>query len=186
MNNKILTILAIVLVLLLSGCFRGSTSEKPPIHVNPNMDHQPKYKAQAQSNYFEDGAAMRQPIAGTVARGELHDDVAFYQGKDKTGTFIQKLPVPVTTHLLERGRKRFEIYCAPCHSPKGDGQGIIVQKGFMPPPDFHQDKFRHYPDGQVFDVISNGFRNMPSYKHQIPVADRWAIVAHVRELQRGR
>jgi len=151
--------------------------------VNPNMDEQPKNKAQAVSGYFADGRTMRMPIEGTVARGELFENKAFYFGKEENGDFIKSSPVAVDEKLLERGEQRYNIYCAPCHNTNGNGKGIIIEKGFLPPPDFHQDKYRQYPDGQIYDVIANGFRNMPSYKHQIPVHDRWAIVGFVRALQ---
>ena len=88
--------------------------------------------------------------------------------------------------LLKRGQERFNIYCAPCHGQTGDGQGIVVQRGYLPPPSYHQDRLRKMPDGYIFDVITNGVRNMPSYRHQVPVADRWAIVSYLRALQRSQ
>lgn len=172
--------------LFFNGCFRGRPSEKPPIHINPNMDDQPKYKAQAESKYFKNGSAMRMPVPGTVARGELFEDTKYYYGKDADGNPVKENPVPVTMQLLKRGQNRFNIYCSPCHGLAGDGQGIVVKRGFLPPPNFHQDLVRNYPDGHIFDVISNGIRNMPSYKHMISVEDRWAIVSYVRALQRSQ
>jgi len=169
-----------------SACKRGAVSEKPPIHLNPNMDNQPKYKAQAESRFFADGAVNRQPVPGTVASDGYHKDTAYFYGKTSAGGFVDKAPVSYTKKRLLRGQERFNIYCAPCHSRAGDGKGIVAQRGFLPPPSFHQEKYRNYPDGRIFDVISNGFRNMPSYKQQIPVADRWAIVGYVRVLQRSQ
>jgi len=182
--SKIIQILSlIVLAVLIESCFRGSTSEKPPIHLNPNMDDQPKYKAQSESGYFADGRTMRMPVEGTVARSELLANKPYYFGKNDKGDFLKVSPVVVEDQLLQQGKKRYNIYCTPCHNTNGDGKGIVISKGFLPPPNFHQNKYRNYPDGQIFEVISNGFRNMPSYKHQIPVQDRWAIVAFVRALQ---
>jgi len=168
------------------GCFRGMPSDKPPIHLNPNMDHQEKYLPQSESNFFANGSSMRLPVPGTVARGDLRDDDAYYRGMDANGKPIKKIPVPVTMQLLKRGQERFNIYCSPCHSRVGDGKGMVVKKGFLPPPSFHTDLLRSYPDGHVFDVISHGIRNMPAYGPQIPVADRWAIVAYFRALQRSQ
>lgn len=184
MKKRILReILLITATALLAAC-QGRPSTKPPIHLNPNMDHQPKYRPQAESKFFENGQAMRPPVPGTVARGELREDLPYYFGKDQAGKHINYIPVDVDMKLLQRGQERFNIYCAPCHSRLGDGQGIVVKKGFLPPPSFHLDRVRAFADGYIYDVISNGVRNMPSYKHQIPVADRWAIVAYVRALQR--
>ncbi len=168
------------------SCKRGTPSEKPPIHLNPNMDLQPKYKPQEESNFFADGSVNRMPVPGTIARNELKENTAYYYGKDRKGRFVANAPVPFTETVLRRGQQRFNIYCAPCHSRAGDGKGIVVQRGFMPPPTFHQERLRDMPDGQIFDVISNGFRSMPSYRHQIPVQDRWAIVGYVRVLQRSQ
>jgi hypothetical protein len=173
------------ILMSMTGCFRGEPKREPPIHVNPNMFSQEKYKPQSESKYFPDGSTMRQPVPGTVAADEWRGDSAYYRGRDENDSLIAKLPVPITIQLLERGQDRFNIYCAPCHGQVGDGQGIIVQRGYVPPPSYHQDRLRNAPDGHLFDVITNGLRNMPSYRHQVPVADRWAIVAYVRALQRS-
>lgn len=178
-------VMLISLTILGAGCYRGSPSENPPIHPNPNMFDQPKYKAQSESKFFDDGATMRQPVAGTVARDQLNLDDPYYRGIDSTGKQIENNPVPVTMTLLKRGQERFDIYCSPCHSRVGDGQGIMIQRKYVPPPSFHIDRLRQVPDGYIFDVITNGIRNMPAYKYQVPVADRWAIVAYVRALQRA-
>lgn len=185
--NLLVRLLVFLLITLTAGgCFRGQPSRKPPIHLNPNMDHQPKYEAQQKSEFFTDGATMRIPVLGTVARGELRDDDVYYTGKDKNGKFIKKIPLDVTLQLLQRGQERFNIYCAPCHSRIGDGQGIISKYGYVPPVTFHSDRIRQMPDGEIFNVITNGVRNMPSYRHQIPVSDRWAIISYVRALQRSQ
>jgi mono/diheme cytochrome c family protein len=176
----------IMITFFLNGCFRGQPSEDPPIHINPNMDDQPKYKAQSESGYFENSATMRQPVDGTVARDELYQDTEYYFGKDANGNLVTENPLEINMQLLKRGQERFNIYCSPCHSRVGDGQGIVVKRGFLPPPSFHQDMMREKPDGHYFDVITHGLRNMPSYRHQIPVKDRWAIVAYIRALQRSQ
>jgi mono/diheme cytochrome c family protein len=186
MSSRDKIVIALITAGFLSGCFRGTPSEKPPIHLNPNMDDQPKYQAMEESRFFADKSSLRTPVAGTVARGELNSDINYFQGKDAEGILIKDLPLPLTAHLLNRGRERFDIYCAPCHGAAGDGTGIIVKKGYMPPPTFHQQRLREVADGHIFDVISNGIRNMPTYGHQVAVSDRWAIVAYIRALQRSQ
>ncbi len=179
-------LLMIPLMLGTIGCYRGKPSKEPPIHMNPNMDDQPKYRAQAASNFFEDGRAMRDPIDGTLPRGFLREDVVYYTGKDKNGKPVKKSPVAPTMEVLKRGRERFNIYCSPCHSRLGDGKGMVVKKGMFPPPTYHQARLRDIEDGHIFDVISNGIRNMPSYRSQVPVSDRWAIINYLRVLQRSQ
>ncbi len=186
-RNVVLALFSLLgLSLLLSSCKQGQISEKPPIHLNPNMDTQPKYMPQRASKFFADGMVNRMPAKGTVAVTEGFEDTGYYFGKDKNGKVLAKAPVPFTMERLKRGQNRFDIYCAPCHGLTGHADGVVVKRGFLPPPNFHQDKVRQYPDGHIFDAITNGFKNMPSYKHQIPVADRWAIVGYVRALQRSQ
>jgi mono/diheme cytochrome c family protein len=180
-----LLILFTAILLTVNSCYRGRPSDKPPIHLNPNMDSQEKYNAQAESDFFDDHSAMRQPAEGTVARGLLRDDIEFYEGKRKNGKFIDEIPVEIDMNLMEHGRERYDIYCSPCHSRVGDGRGIMVNKGYLPPPSFHIDRIRKMPDGEIYNVITNGVRNMPSYRHQVSPGDRWAIVAYVRALQRS-
>jgi mono/diheme cytochrome c family protein len=180
--KTLLTLLTIMMVSM--SCLRGQPSEKPPIHLNPNMDDQNRYDPQEKSKFFADGRVMRVPEEGTVARGELREDDAYYRGTDTDGEFIPKIPIKVDQALMARGQERYNIYCAPCHSRAGDGKGIVPKRGFLPPPSFHQDKIRDFADGYIYNVISNGVRNMPAYKKQIPVHDRWAIIAYVRALQR--
>jgi mono/diheme cytochrome c family protein len=154
------------------------------------MDDQPKVRPQTASTFFYDGASMREPVPGTVAIGGLKEDAAFFTGKGADGQFVATIPatVPVTGNaaLLERGRQRYVIYCQPCHDARGDGKGILFQRGNVPTASFHQDKILKYTDGQIFDVITNGTGLMAGYRWPIPPADRWAIVAHVRALQRER
>ncbi len=175
-----------LMLLLLSGCFQGRKSSKPPIHLNPNMDKQEKYKAQEKSKFFENGSVNRMPIEGTIARGDLHEDTRYYYGREEDGRMIKTIPVAVTMKLLERGQERFNIYCSPCHGKTGEGNGIVVQRGLIQPTSFFDKRLMAEPVGQIFDVMSNGKSNMPSYKSQIPIADRWAIVAYFRALQKSR
>lgn len=176
----------LLLVAALSSCARGCTSSRPPIHLNPNMDVQPRYEPQASSGFFYDGSEMRQPVEGTVARGELRDASPVWTGKDAAGAFVTAIPVAVDDAVRARGAQRFDIYCAACHDRNGDGKGILFERGKVPTPSFHTDRIRQMPAGQIFDTITNGFGLMPSYKYPIPVADRWAIIVHLRELQERR
>jgi mono/diheme cytochrome c family protein len=150
------------------------------------MDDQPKVLAQTASTFFYDGASMRQPVPGTVPIGGLQEDSAFFTGKGADGQFVATIPVTVDEARVERGRQRYGIYCQPCHDARGDGKGILFQRGNVPTASFHQDKILKYPDGQIFDVITNGFGLMSGYRWPIPPADRWAIIAYVRELERKR
>lgn len=172
---------ALLVVGATAGC-RGMTSTKPPIHLNPNMDHQPKYRPQSESAFFYDGAAMREPVPGTVARGELREDTAFFQGKDEAGDDVLHSPVETTEAVLARGADRFGIYCAPCHDPRGTGKGILAQQG-LPTTSFHIQRLHDAADGYIFDVITNGRGLMPAYQWPLSPADRWAVIAYVRQLQ---
>jgi len=174
--------LLMFIVILMIGC-RGDHSTKPPIHLNPNMDSQDKFKAQSTNPFFADSSAMRLPVDGTVALNTNFSRNEYLTGKDANGNLIQN-PELLTTELINRGGERFDIYCAVCHGIKGDGQGNIIKYKYpIPPTNFHQGWLIERPDGHYFDVITNGIRTMPSYKHQIPVRDRWAIVSYVRKLQ---
>jgi mono/diheme cytochrome c family protein len=184
--NRGLGMLAFASVFALTGCARGCTSSRPPIHLNPSMDDQPKVGAQAASAFFYNGAAMREPVPGTVPIGGLREDDAFYTGKGADGQFVTAIPHSVDAALVARGRQRYTIYCQPCHDARGDGRGILFQRGNVPTATFHQEKLLKYPDGQIFDVITNGTGLMAGYRWPIPPADRWAIVAYVREIQRER
>lgn len=179
--------LLIFAAVLAAGCTRGSTSSRPPIHLNPNMDDQPKAQAQEASAFFADGKVMRSPVAGTVARGDLAAlgaDSAVATGRGADGEPVATSPVPVDEHLLARGAQRYAIYCAPCHAASGNGKSMLRERAGVATADLLQLRLRQAPDGYLFDVVSRGFGLMPSYAYQVPVADRWAIIAHVRELQR--
>lgn len=187
MSKRLLILILALLTAVNLACFRGTPSDNPPIHLNPNMDTQGKLKPYRESTIFKDGSGMRLPVEHTIARGFLKDNDKFFRGKLSNGEFVAVNPLPMDKELLERGRERYDIFCAPCHSRLGDGHGIIMQYNFpIPPPTFHQDRVREFKDGYFFSVISDGVRNMPGYKHQIPVADRWAIVAYVRALQKSQ
>lgn len=173
-----------LLALSLTACTRGSTSSRPPIHPNPNMDLQPKYMAQAESQFFYDGATMREPVAGTVARGELKADSALYEGKDATGAFVTSNPLAGRDRLEERGHDRYAIFCQPCHAESGNGRGMLFERAGVQSGDLVRDeRIVALPDGQLFDVITNGVGLMSGYRYPIPPEDRWAIVAYLRQLQ---
>jgi mono/diheme cytochrome c family protein len=150
------------------------------------MDDQPKVLTQTASSFFFNGSSMREPVPGTIPVGGLKEDAAFFTGKRADGQFVATIPVTVDDALLERGRQRYVIYCQPCHDARGDGKGILFQRGNVPTASFHAEKILKYPDGQVFDIMTNGMGLMPAYRWPIPPADRWAIVAHVRDLERKR
>src|SRR5271155_1666980 len=131
-----------------------------------DMHVQPKYLPEEPSNFFDDGRSERQPVPGTVARGQLHLDELLYTGK-VDGVESKEFPFPITRTDLERGRERFNIYCTPCHDYTGSGHGMIVQRGFPPPPSFHIDRLRAAPPGHFFDVMTNGFGAMYSYAARV-------------------
>jgi mono/diheme cytochrome c family protein len=162
---------------------RGCTSPRPPIHLNPNMDHQPKYRPQSASDYFYNGATMRQPVPGTIARGELDAIDAFHTGKDEAGEFVVGNPLGADEAVLLRGEERYDIYCAPCHSERGDGKGVLWERAQIESADLRQERLVNAPDGQIFDTVTNGLGLMSGYKYPIPPHDRWAIIAWVRHLQ---
>jgi Cytochrome C oxidase, cbb3-type, subunit III len=147
------------------------------------MALQPYNRPYTPSDVFSDGSSARPLPADTVARGHLQDDSLLFTGKDSHGQDSNEFPFPITRDLLQRGRDRFQIYCVACHGYTGDGDGLVVQRGFNPPPSYNSDRLRQAPVGHFFDVVTNGFGAMPSYAAQIPVQDRWAIIAYIRALQ---
>jgi mono/diheme cytochrome c family protein len=168
-------------------------SGKPPIHPNLNMDFQQRLEAQEPNAFFADNAAQRQPVAGTIRRGQLQTtaNAPFYYGRDASGAYIPEVPVEVTPALLERGQERFGIYCTPCHGIAGDGRGIIAVgnggQGYgFAVPSYHTEGLKARPDGYIYDVILNGVNSMPSYGHEMVPSDRWAVVAYVRALQESQ
>ncbi|HEX8817373.1 MAG TPA: cytochrome c [Terriglobales bacterium] len=159
----------LLLTLILAGC-------------RQDMHDQPRFKPLARDDFFQDIRSARPQVEGTIARGQWHEADYFDTGKigNQPGDAI---PFPATPQVLARGRERFDIYCAPCHSRLGDGNGMIVQRGFSRPPSFHTDRLRNAPLGYFFGVITNGFGAMPQYASQVPPRDRWNIVAYIRALQ---
>ena len=182
--------------LLLSAC-RGQPSADPPVLLLRNMFDQQRYNPESASAFFTDHRTMRTPPAGTVAKEGFLDDDEIALGVRGPGTdYVPTIPQRVTEQagggekLLARGQERYGIYCAPCHGLTGDGRGVVVVRAektggytYPAPPSYHQERLRHAPDGQIYAIIRNGIRNMPSYAAQVPVQDRWAIVAYVRALQ---
>lgn len=147
-----------------------------------DMHDQPKVRPYRESQFFEDGLSARPVIAGTVARGDLREDDHLWLGK-VDGKPAVEFPFAVDAALLGRGRERYDIYCTPCHDGVGSGQGVVVRRGFRRPPSIHDERLRGAAVGYLYDVVSNGFGVMPPYAAQIPVRDRWAIVAYLRALQ---
>jgi mono/diheme cytochrome c family protein len=206
MSLKSLTKVALILIVaLLAGC-RGSESKQPPIHLNPNMDLQEKYKAQEESSFFANGTTLREPVEGTVPHSDMYlrdgadflkADSSFYEGLNSTGQFVTELPALADLGfkdqkgLLLRGQQRYNIYCAPCHSQNGNGKGLVsaevrgVENGFTGIANLTSPEYvaAGNPVGKLYQVIKNGSGQMPSYAYQVKVRDRWAIVAYVKVLQ---
>jgi mono/diheme cytochrome c family protein len=146
---------------------------------------QPKSNPLKASDFFADGGASRPLPEHTVARGHLDLDEQFYTGKIGTN-LVTTFPYPITRAILQRGQERFDIYCAPCHGRTGEGNGMIVQRGFPAPPSFHIDRLRDAPPGHFFDVMTHGYGIMYSYAQRVEPSDRWAIAAYIRALQLSR
>ena len=147
-----------------------------------DMQDQPKFFPQRGTTFYADGRSVRPQVENTVARGQLHEDTYFYtglvDGKEGDG-----MPFPVTMEVLERGQERYNIYCTPCHSRVGNGEGMIVQRGYSKAGNFHTARLQTAPLGHFFNVMTNGYGAMPDYASQVTPADRWAIVAYIRALQ---
>ena len=196
-NVYLATFLACVLLVSILG-FRGTTFTKPPADVFPEwlfpgMKYQPKIRPQSASNFFADGRADRMPPAHTVMRGMLDEDDHLYRGKDASGQFANGFPsqIKVDMHLLKRGQEKYTIYCSPCHGLNGAGDGILSKYGMgtlAGNGNYHSDRIRNMPDGQIFDTITNGSQSkvMFPYGDKLVPEDRWAVVAYVRALQRAQ
>jgi mono/diheme cytochrome c family protein len=156
---------------LLAGCSRL------------DMQDQPKLKFERPSDFFADGRSGRPEVDGSIARGSLNVDTAYYEGKDAAGKDIDAFPLTVDKDLIIRGQQRFDAFCAPCHGRIGNGLGMIVRRGFKQPPSYHIDRLRSAPVGHFYDVITNGYGAMLNYSQQVSVRDRWAIVSYIRALQ---
>jgi len=150
-----------------------------------DMHDQPRFKPYAKSDFFADRRSARPLVEGTIARGHLREDTVLHTGK-ADGKPVDAFPFAVTAEVMARGHERFDIFCAPCHGRTGAGDGMIVRRGYRKPPTFHEDRLRQAAPGYTFDVITNGFGAMPDYAQQIPVRDRWAIVAYIKALQRSQ
>src|SRR5229473_3631380 len=168
--RQISLVCGLAVIALLTGC-------RLDMHV------QPRQNPLSRSDFFADQRSERPPVDGTVARGQLHDDTYFYTGKNGS-TPGDYMPFPVTKEVLERGRERYNIFCAPCHSRVGDGNGFVPSRGFArQPPSFHIQRLQKAPLGYFYDVMTNGFGIMPDYASQIAPQDRWNILAYIRALQ---
>lgn len=170
------------------GC-QGQTSDEPPIVPIRNMYHQPRYNIQSESEFFPDKRTMRPRVESTIGRSQIIDSRIGEGRLDDGSGYVLTIPDEVVrgagdlATLTGRGKERYGIYCVPCHDGTGAGNGLVVKRGMLAPPTFHQERIRKMPDGQLFATISNGIRNMPAYAQQIPESDRWSIVAYVRALQ---
>lgn len=171
MRNKrtVTSASAALMLLALAGC-------------RNDMHNQPRYKPLAESNFFSDHRSARPQVEGTVARGYLRIDEARYTGK-MGGEDIDQFPIPITRADIERGQTRFNIYCTPCHGHIGDGNGMVVLRGYRQAASFYEEKLVKAPVGHFFDVITNGFGAMPSYASRIEPDDRWRLIAYIRALE---
>ena len=175
--------------------FRGGLSRKPPLEIFPDMDRQLKLRPQEPNPFFPNGVSSQLPPPGTIARSEPIQTIAgpVYPFEDApvntghvTGTtnFVETNPLPVTGELLQRGRERFDIYCAPCHGRLGDGNGITKKLGVMPAvANLHDQRFVVMTDGEIFNTITRGKSTMAAYGPLMPAPDRWAVIAYLRALQ---
>lgn len=193
------TVLLLGLVIAAASGCRGGDSDKPPVHLIHNMDTQEKGRPYRRDDtgLFADGRVMRAPVEGTVAIGHLDDDAVLHEGLDEQGQPTLKYPTSIASDgaTRERGKERYGIYCAPCHGELGDGKGTIAAKALdggvrleIPPPSFFDQRLKDLPVGRIYGAIKNGVNmgNMPSYAAQVPVADRWAIVTYVRQMQKEK
>lgn len=165
--------LPILLLAVLAGLGAG---------CNQMMNDEPRYKPLAASDFFADGQSARPEVPGTVAHGHLHLDSAFDTGR-QNGELVTTFPITITRAVIARGQERFNIYCSPCHGRLGNGDGMVVERGFRAPPSYHIDRLREAPVGHFFDVMTNGYGAMVSYASRVPPEDRWAIAAYIRALQ---
>lgn len=169
-RNRLREAMPILVALLLTSACRQ------------DMHDQPRFEPLEASDFFEDGRSARPYVNGTIARGTLRENTHLYFGR-LDGQIADRLPFPVTRDVLVRGRERFDIFCTPCHGQLGNGEGMIVQRGFRRPPSFHEERLRNMPIGHFYDVISNGFGTMVDYSSRIAPRDRWAVAAYIRALQ---
>ncbi len=147
-----------------------------------DMHNQPKFYPQRGTTFYADGRSVRPQVENTVSRDQLHEDAYFYTGI-QGGKEGDGLPIPLTEATMLRGQERYNVYCTPCHSRVGNGNGMIVQRGYKPAGNFHTDRLRNAPLGHFFSVITNGYGAMPDYSAQLTPEDRWAVTAYIRALQ---
>jgi mono/diheme cytochrome c family protein len=166
----------------LSGLFVALTAAVLLGGCRQDMHNQPKFIPLRESLFYGDHRSARPIPEGTVARGYLGDDDLLQTGK-VDGRDSTEFPFPVTSDVMARGQERYDIFCAPCHDRTGRGNGMVVRRGYRQPPSYHIDRLRQAPVGHFFDVMTNGFGAMPDYRAQVPVRDRWAIIAYIRALQ---
>jgi len=181
--------LSVVLVMAVAGK-RGDLFKRAPIEVFFDMDRQPKLRPQTVNDFFKDGLSSQLLVPGTIARGTPYEDTPVNTGRiPGTTNFVAAVPLPVTAELMQRGRERYTIYCAPCHGEQGDGKGITTKFGMAVIGDLHDGVTRkviQQPDGELFNTISNGKGLMNGYAANVSIQDRWSIIAYVRALQRSR
>jgi mono/diheme cytochrome c family protein len=167
--------------------FRGSTFRKPPLEVFPDMKRQPRLRPQKPNPFFNDNQSSRMPVAGTVAVDAAIEDLPVYTGRiPGTTNYVETNPLPITQELLAVGRERFTIYCSPCHSATGDGNGITSKYGMIRAGNFHDARLVRMPDGEIFNTVTMGKNLMASYASQVSISNRWAIIAYIRALERAR
>lgn len=181
LNINIIALL--FLAILLAAC-RGQPSQKPQVQPIQNMYWQQKFKAYEPNDFFDDRRAMRLPVEGTIARGHLRADRAFYEGVNDDDSYVERIPAKVDREFIKRGQAQYNITCSPCHGLAGYGDGIVIGYGYVPPPSFHDERIIDMPDGEIYSAIYNGVNSMPSFRNLVHKADdRWAVVAYIRALQ---
>lgn len=165
--------------------FRGTLTTRPPIEIFSDMDRQPRYKAQGESEFFADGRAARLPVEGTVNRGNEQADNHRDRGRNDEGGYAVGFPGIVSREMMERGQERYLIHCAACHGGVGDGRGVTTNYGMVGVPNFHTDRLREMAEGEIYEVIVNGRGLMGPYRGQVGTDDRWNIIVYMRALQRA-
>lgn len=165
---------AVLCLFLLSACHQ-------------DMYNQPRYKKpymleRGATTIFPDGMVARPRVPNTISQSQVLADEHFYTGQ-VNGEYVTEFPYPITSEILRRGKDRFTIFCTPCHGRLGNGLGMVQRRGLTPPANYHTDRLRTAPVGYIFNVITNGYRNMYPYGAKIPPEDRWAIISYVRALQ---
>ena len=180
----IIFIFLIIATISIMG-FRGSKSLKPPLEVFPDMDRMGKYKPQAENSFFADGMADRPAVPGTIAASSFNEDQYFTSGKisDQWG---KGFPVTVNHELIQLGEEKFNIHCSICHGLSGDGNGITKSYGMIATPNYHSDRLRGMPEGEIFNTITYGRNTTGAYGVKLRIHERWAVIAYIRTLQRSR